>query len=892
MFMKKYFLIILVMILSVNITKSQTHYESQESNDMQNANQESRGQGITGFGILSSPCTGYQYQLKQLTSNPVTWTASPNIQINYFGNWAVNVSPIGYGSGWVQADIQGDPESPYRMNVNVTYNEYPWGHYYVNTTPTASMVFTDNSAIGGTFIINNGITVTINSTVHCSSRAKIVIKKGGKLIIDGGYITNLCSSEPWEGIYVEGDLTQRQLAQYQGTLEIKNNSLIENAQYICVWDGNNENTGGGIVKCSNSTFHNCGSIEFKPYVNHNNNNVECDNVCTFTLCNFTVDNNHTLLSHIANNNDHIANSFIRMYGVNGIKINGCTFNKNVTGQYQSIVYSGIVSDGSGYTVTEKCTLRDINTCTCVMGQHQTEFNNLTYGVYALGNGNNRIININKSKFNNCNTATFFAAINNFKFTENNVTLNNGEGGLSLQYSTGYTIEGNNFHSTNQTTNTIGVSVGRSGDDENKIYRNTFQNLATGIYSWMDNFGLQFLCNNFSGSSVRDIDARLGISLMQGSPSKSAGNKFSQNTFNIYAQGCGYPTYYLTGAFVSTNPYYPVTVSNTITRQTSTNANNCASTLCAPLPPIIGPIITQSAINTDISQYDALQQVYESRLAEYNANGYDFLIRNFDVTAGKIVNNAMRMQDTLISIRMAMAEIANRNINAILQDTLGLDRNLLNSWYNRINTIPAKYSLVNSYFETGEYDLARQELASIPQRFALDEKKLAEYDNFCQYNALRESVFKSNRNYYQLTEEEIAELNIIAERNTGISSAYANSILCFFYGICRDKEPEIDFDMDNTPNTPADLEEGNANAESFAIYVYPNPADEELNILFNNLPDGKNTIEIHDITGRLMFTQEITSTNTSINISSLKQGVYMYRIVNDGNVIARDKIVKE
>ena len=165
----------------------------------------------------------------------------------------------------------------------------------------------------------------------------------------------------------------------------------------------------------------------------------------------------------------------------------------------------------------------------------------------------------------------------------------------------------------------------------------------------------------------------------------------------------------------------------------------------------------------------------------------------------------------------MAEIANSNINAILQDTLGLDRNLLNAWYNRINTLTAKYSLVNSYFETGEYDLARQELASIPQRFALDEKKLAEYDNFCQYNALRESVFKSNRNYYQLTEEEIAELNIIAERNTGVSSAYANSVLCFFYGICRDMEPEIDSDMDNTPNAPADLEE-EANDESFAIYV--------------------------------------------------------------------------
>ena len=885
--MKKYFLIILVMILSVNIAKSQTHYENQESCDKQNTKLDFIINGAVN--LSASGCSSYVYQLSPTTNIPVTWQVSPNLEIiSCFcsDNNTICVAAVGEGSGFVEAYI-GDQQIANRP-ITVTSG---FDTYFVNETVYGSMTINEEgSIIAGTFTISNGAIVTINTTVLCYPEAKIVIQPGGKLIVDGGTITNQCSTRQWDGIYVKGNSNQRQLAQYQGTLEVKNNSLIENAQHIYVWDGNDENTAGGIVKCSNSTFHNCGRIEFKPYVNHNNNNVECDNVSYFTSCTFTVDNSHPRLAHIPQN-DHIANCFIYMNGINGIKIKGCTFNKSLTGQYQSIVYSGIVSDGSGYTVTEKCTLTDGNTCTCVLGLRKTEFNNLTWGVYALGNGNNRIININKSKFNNCVTASFFAAINNFKFTENNVTINDAEGGLTLQYSTGYTIEGNNFHSGNQTTNTVGVSVGRSGDDENKIYRNTFQNLATGIYSWMDNFGLQFLCNNFSGSSVRDIDARLGISLMQGSSSKSAGNKFSQNTFNIYAQGCGYPTYYLSGSLASSNQYYPATVSNTITRQGNITPHDCASTLCAPLPPIIGPIIIKSATNTDISQYDALQEIFESRLAEYNANGYGFLINNFDETAGNIVKNAMRMQDTLVSIRRAMAEIANRNINAILQDTLGLDRNLLNAWYNRINTLTAKYSLVNSYFETGEYDLARQELASIPQRFALDEKKLAEYDNFCQYNALRESVFKSNRNYYQLTEEEIAELNIIAERNTGVSSAYANSVLCFFYGICRDMEPEIDSDMDNTPNAPADLEE-EANDESFAIYVYPNPADEELNILFNNLPDGKNTIEFHDITGRLMFTQEITSTNTSINISSLKQGVYMYRIVNDGNVIARDRVVKE
>ena len=230
----------------------------------------------------------------------------------------------------------------------------------------------------------------------------------------------------------------------------------------------------------------------------------------------------------------------------------------------------------------------------------------------------------------------------------------------------------------------------------------------------------------------------------------------------------------------------------------------------------------------------------------------------------------------------------------MQDTLFFDREALNGWYNRINTQTAKYSLVNSYFEVGEYALARQELASIPQRFALTTDELAEYDNFCQYQSLRESVYSSGRNYAQLTEDEIAELQTIVERNTGVSSAYANSVLCFFYSICMDEEIDTDyyFNMDapmNSKNTTAVAE---FETEPLAIYVYPNPADDELNVLLNSLPEGKTTIEFNDVTGRLVLSEEINSTITSINISSLKQGVYMYRMVNGDNIIARDRIVKE
>ena len=100
------------------------------------------------------------------------------------------------------------------------------------------------------------------------------------------------------------------------------------------------------------------------------------------------------------------------------------------------------------------------------------------------------------------------------------------------------------------------------------------------------------------------------------------------------------------------------------------------------------------------------------------------------------------------------------------------------------------------------------------------------------------------------------------------------MLCFFYGICRDEELDLDFDIDAPMNSKSTTAVAESDAEQLAIYVYPNPADEELNILLNSLPEGRTTIEFHDVTGRLVLSEEIKSNSTSINISSLLQGVYM------------------
>ena len=853
---------------------------------------------INGNASVQS-CSEPQYSLSSTNVPNGTsfyWETSDNLEIiSAQGAPNITVRPIGYGTGWVRVNLIHENDTVKKIkNIMVTSG---YSTYYNNYTTNGPMTIGSTSVIAGTFTISNGSTVTISSIAKCSPNAKIIILPGGKLVVNGGTLTNLCPGKMWDGIYVKGNKTQRQLAQYQGTLEVKNNALIENAKCaIHNWDGSDSNTSGGIVKVTTgSVLRNNGvAAHFKEYTNTDVTGAQTNDESTFNRCNFVINDDNFLSA-----NSLTFENFVRMEKIFGVSFKGCDFaDRRTTVNNQT---KGINSLGSKFTVDQYCPTGVYNqyTCECVYAPTRSNFHRLGRAVDASDSGTVYSFDVRRTDFDTCYRSVAISAINNFAVTESDFDMNisptfsfSASAGVNISNSSGYTVEGNTFHADYQTYPTSsldrGVYISKSGDDANAIYRNTFDKMNYGIYAYSNNSGLQIQCNEFTNSRAIDIRAIGYIGSPQGTSTKSAGNEFTASipSYNITTNYN--TTYYYSGLGNSSNPYYPNVVNSHVSSIGNATANPCASTLCPQFP--INP--KSAPISDDITLYESLQQEYDSRLAEYDAAGYGFLLENFDEEDADIVALARLKQDTLITIHRAMAEIANRNIDAILQDTLVFDRESLNGWYNRINTQTAKYSLVNSYFEVGEYALARQELATIPQRFALTTDELAEYDNFCQYQSLRESVYASGRNYAQFTETEIAELQTIAERNTGVSSAYANSVLCFFYGICRDEELDLDFDIDAPMNSKSTTAVAESDAEQLAIYVYPNPADEDLNILLNSLPEGRTTIEFHDVTGRLVLSEEIKSNSTSINISSLRQGVYMYRIVNGDNVIARDRIVKE
>ena len=75
-----------------------------------------------------------------------------------------------------------------------------------------------------------------------------------------------------------------------------------------------------------------------------------------------------------------------------------------------------------------------------------------------------------------------------------------------------------------------------------------------------------------------------------------------------------------------------------------------------------------------------------------------------------------------------------------------------------------------------------------------------------------------------------------------------------------------------------------------LLVYPNPSTDIINIS-NTLNAVVNTVEITDLNGRTVKTQNVNNTEAQISISDLSAGVYMLKVSTDQGT-ATKKIVKQ
>ena len=405
-------------------------------------------------------------------------------------------------------------------------------------------------------------------------KAMIIVEPGGFLHIkNGATLTNLnsCGGHSlWRGIQVHGDRNAPQTYQHQGRVRIEGNSTIEHANTaVATRNGDNGWTyNGGIVQAIDVNFrNNKRDVEFLHYQNWSTSNYqhELRNLSYFTNCTFSTTDEYVL--------DYTF-GHITMWGVNGIRIKGCTFTDSRADAQDRLWRTqygrtGILTVGASFDVNELCpgipTYPPPATCNTL----NSHFTNLQYGIRSFGQENPAqfSINVKNTEFS-CVRGMYLAGHDNAKVHGNHFETMGGATqylpyGLYLDNCMNYHVEGNVMVSDALNTGgySMGVAVNNQHGSNTELYRNTIDGHwlavdAIGQNKSMESplLGLLIKCNEMN-NSYADVavlgepnDPITGVGIFQGFPgstSSLAGNLFGNNSSVLIPQG----NYFNTGDFL-------------------------------------------------------------------------------------------------------------------------------------------------------------------------------------------------------------------------------------------------------------------------------------------------------------------------------------------------------
>jgi len=108
---------------------------------------------------------------------------------------------------------------------------------------------------------------------------------------------------------------------------------------------------------------------------------------------------------------------------------------------------------------------------------------------------------------------------------------------------------------------------------------------------------------------------------------------------------------------------------------------------------------------------------------------------------------------------------------------------------------------------------------------------------------------------------------------------------FPVGVQVDKSgsPNVNFTTECTDNIPVDSKENRT------IEIYPNPSDYIITIEMENLINA--TIEIYNVSGKLVLSKELNSKVEKINISDFSKGIYIVKVMQNRSLNVKKVIMR-
>lgn len=413
-----------------------------------------------------------------------------------------------------------------------------------NTMPDLSLssntIWDTDQVFSQNVVVESGVTLTINATISFGENARIIVKTGGTLVVDGGKLTNSCEGF-WPGIEVNGDdnLSQFPYAN-QGRIQLKNRAIIEHAVVgiktykETTIQSERVSYAGGIIHASEATFKNCEtSVHFLEYDEINSS--------YFNDCNFICDE---IIE------PYTPEYMVKLNGVRGVTFKNCDFINATSVDYYG---DGMFINNSMVKLEGTCQ----NTTIPCENFDNGSFSNFRYAIYAVNSNPSRYVIIKNQDFSECYSGIYMSGYDGSTIISNSFIVPEAMIGIDHSYGaylescTRYHIEDNEFDGISKQDGAVGLYIVNSGGDYNSVYNNKYKNLYAGIAARGENrngvsTGLCIKCNDFeacnSDITILKEDGVLnnntGIAYNQGTmmqhDTAASGNTFSLNAqFNIY-----------------------------------------------------------------------------------------------------------------------------------------------------------------------------------------------------------------------------------------------------------------------------------------------------------------------------------------------------------------------
>jgi hypothetical protein len=727
-------------------------------------------------------------------------------------------------------------------------------------------------------VVTNGVTLIIQSEVKCSTASSIIVESGGKLVIDGGRLTNACEGEMWKGITVWGDYINAfppgQIP--DGIVEIRNGGTIENA-IVGIHAKN-----GGIVETIGAFFIN------------NKIGVQADPFSTanFTETQFVINRNYP--GDIDAFGPHI-----KLLGSIDTYITKCNFSNEVP-----FVSPIVADDGT------RAGIWAFNAPLTI--QKESTFSGLGESVSARNSGAVPRLCISNNQFYDTHNVAIHAI--NYSSVANNIfdISNFGARGLSISNATGYRIEDNNFMNSNNAIQTMGILITNSGETENIVVNNSFVNLNVGIHAIHKNSsqsfgnygvlrvsGLQFLCNGFE--EIQQTDILVGdpstphfdhsVKNNQGNSLQPAGNLFIQNQFhrtNIASYSNYQINYFYSASIQEENPLY-------VTTSTVTKVPLGIPSKCPPFGKERGDL------ENALAQYDEWNVEYEYWLTKIltTSEDDDEFIFFLDMVSyfGGLKDNYFN------SIIM---EVLN---NYELQITNYEELRFLFSYRGHYTDY---LSIVETFLAENNFSEAFAAISTIYEMHDVSEEQFLELIGLQTYILWLQQLNEKEESIYKLPEREILYLTNYVNTHKGRGKVFVNNILCGLYGICNENDEiirglddetirRLDEIINNQHKFCTEQNEVPTSASSAYIKslenitLMPNPTTGELRVTSYELQ--VTGIEVYDIYGRkvgqpqLLSVVEAQADGMAFNISHLPPSIYFVLIVTKQGSILK-KLIKQ